>query len=123
MLVRVDAASERPIYAQIADSVRRSVANSEIAAGEKLPPAGDIASGLGVNKHTVLRAYQALRDEGLVDLRRGRGAVITPLAAEIVSLRIDATRIAERARALGISAQTFAALFTESPPQIEGAAA
>ncbi|GEM_PF-178453 len=110
MLVSIDAASEQPIYAQIADSVRRSVGDGVLRTGDKLPPAGEIATGLGVNKHTVLHAYQELRDEGLVDLRRGRGAVVTSLATEVVALRHEVARIAERARALGISGRTLAAL-------------
>lgn len=118
MLISIDSASERPIYAQIADAVRRSVAAGETRPGERLPPAGDIAEGLGVHKHTVLRAYQDLRDEGLIDLRRGRGAVVTGLARELVALRAEATRIAERARRLGVSRQTLAALFDEEQPSL-----
>ncbi|MBO1903090.1 GntR family transcriptional regulator [Leucobacter weissii] len=116
MLLSIDAASERPIYAQLADAVRRAVARGELRVGEKLPPAGEVAIGLGVNKHTVLRAYQELRDEGLVDLRRGRGAVITSLADEIALLRRDAARIAERARGLGVSPRTLAALLQIPSP-------
>ncbi|NLB47458.1 MAG: GntR family transcriptional regulator, partial [Microbacteriaceae bacterium] len=77
MLVTIDALSDRPIYEQIADAVRFAIGAGSLLAGEKLPPADDVATGLGVNKHTVLRAYQLLRDDGLVDLRRGRGAVVT----------------------------------------------
>lgn len=59
-----------------------------------MPPAREVATALGVNLHTVLRGYQQLRDEGLVDLRRGRAATITSTA--------DAPRlaIAERVRSL-----------------------
>ena len=98
MLLSIDTASERPIYEQIADAVRRAVARGEILAGEKLPPASDVATGLDVNKHTVLRAYQELRDEGLVDLRRGRGAVVTRIATEIVGLHRDVEVLARKLR-------------------------
>ncbi|CAG7604734.1 GntR family transcriptional regulator [Leucobacter soli] len=110
MLIRVDAAKDRPIYAQIADSIRAAVSAGRLVPGEKLPPAGDIAAGLEVNKHTVLHAYQLLRDEGLLDLRRGRGAVVTPLAEEIASLHREAQALAARARLLGIEAETLAAI-------------
>lgn len=110
MLVRIDAAKDRPIYAQIADSVRAAISDGMLRAGEKLPPAGEIALGLGVNKHTVLRAYQELRDEGLVDLRRGRGALVTPLAEGMVELRRDAQRLAARARSLGVEPGTLGAI-------------
>lgn len=115
MLISIDTASERPLYAQIADGVRRSVASGALSPGERLPPAAEIAASLGVNKHTVLHAYQALRDERLVELRRGRGAVVTALASEVVALQVEASAIAERARALGVSVHTLLALFDEIP--------
>lgn len=102
MLLSVDTASERPIYEQIADAVRRAVARGEILAGEKLPPASEVATGLDVNKHTVLRAYQTLRDEGLVDLRRGRGAVVTRIATDVVELHRDVEALVASAQSLGI---------------------
>ncbi len=110
MLIRVDSASERPIYVQIADAVRGALARGELVAGEKLPPASEIARGLDVNKHTVLHAYKDLRDEGLIDLRRGRGAVVTPVATEIVDLHREIEQLVDRAAGLGVSAQTLAAL-------------
>ena len=114
MLLSVDTASERPIYEQIADAVRRAVARGEILAGEKLPPASEVATGLDVNKHTVLRAYQTLRDEGLVDLRRGRGAVVTRIATDVVKLRRDVEALVASAQSLGISRQALASLVAGS---------
>jgi len=117
VLLSIDTASERPIYEQIADAVRRAVARGEILAGEKLPPASDVATGLDVNKHTVLRAYQELRDEGLVDLRRGRGAVVTRIATEIVGLHRDVEVLVSRAAALGIGRQALASLVSSTAPE------
>jgi DNA-binding transcriptional regulator YhcF (GntR family) len=78
MLIRVDPDSPRGLAEQIADQIRAAVASGELAAGEKLAPARELAAGLDVNMHTVLRAYALLREEGLVDVRRGRGAHVVP---------------------------------------------
>lgn len=77
MLVRIDPSSPEPLHAQIARSVRRAVLAGELARGERLPSARDLADSLGINMHTVLRGYATVRDDGLIELRRGRGAVVT----------------------------------------------
>lgn len=117
MLIRIDEASERPIYAQIADSVRSDVASGRIGPGASLPPAREVATGLGINVHTVLRAYQQLRDEGLIDLKRRRGAVVTPAAAGLAELRDEVRALVERAAELGISPALLAAVVAETPTE------
>ncbi|MEU8134064.1 GntR family transcriptional regulator [Streptodolium elevatio] len=104
MLVRVDPGSPRPLHEQIAASVRRAVADGTVEPGERLPAARELAASLTVNVHTVLRAYQQLRDEGLLDLRRGRGAVVAA-GADPARLHL-AERVADlvrQARSLGLS--------------------
>lgn len=76
MLFQVDPASSAPLHEQVAASVRREMAEGRLGRGDRLPSAKEVASLLDINLHTVLRAYQSLRDEGLIDLRRGRGAVV-----------------------------------------------
>ncbi|QBE48350.1 GntR family transcriptional regulator [Leucobacter triazinivorans] len=110
MLVRVNEASERPIYAQIADSVRGDILGGRIGPGTVLPPAREVATGLEVNVHTVLRAYQQLRDEGLIDLKRRRGAVVTARATGMAALHDEVRDLVERAAGLGIGSDALAAL-------------
>ena len=56
MLIRVDPASDVPIFAQVAASVRADAASGRLRAGDRLPSAREVASALEVNLHTVLRA-------------------------------------------------------------------
>ena len=83
---------------QTAAALRRAIIDGEASQGERLPPAADLAAVLGVNRNTVLAALRALRDEGLVDFRRGRGVVVTATP--------DETELAVRARDLVRFART-----------------
>ena len=114
MLVRLDSASDVPLFAQVAASVRADAAAGRLRPGDRLPSAREVASALGVNLHTVLRAYQELRDEGLVDMRRGRGALVTDAAVPLVQLHDEIAALAARARTLGLSPDTLAALVKET---------
>jgi GntR family transcriptional regulator len=71
---RVDRGDPALLHDQVAGQLRRAIAEDEVGAGERLPPARDLAAVLGVNTNTVLRALRVLRDEGLLEFRRGRGA-------------------------------------------------
>ena len=110
MLIRIEPGSAVALYDQIAAAVRREAAAGRLAAGDRLPSARDVAESLEVNLHTVLKAYQLLRDEGLVEMRRGRGAVATAKAADLGALRDSAAALARQARALGVGADALAAL-------------
>lgn len=66
-----------PIWKAIADSLRREIADSHYAAGDKLPTEASLAERFGVNRHTVRRALKTLGDEGLVHARRGAGVFVT----------------------------------------------
>ena len=67
-----------------------------------------------MNVHTVLRAYQVLRDEGLVELRRGRGAIITDRADRYSQLSAAINTVVVEARTLGIGPETVSALLREA---------
>ena len=71
--VKVDKRDPTDLYEQVAGEIRRAIADGEAKAGERLPPAKDLAAVLGVNTNTVLRSLRMLREEGLLEFRRGRG--------------------------------------------------
>jgi GntR family transcriptional regulator len=75
-LVKVEPAASVPLFEQVAADIRRAIADGEAKPGERLPLAKDLATVLGVNTNTVLRALHVLRDEGLLEFRRGRGITI-----------------------------------------------
>jgi GntR family transcriptional regulator len=75
--VKVDRDEPLELHEQVAGEIRRAIAEGEAKPGERLPPAKDLAAVLGVNTNTVLRALRQLRDEGLLEFRRGRGITVT----------------------------------------------
>jgi GntR family transcriptional regulator len=76
-LNRVDRAGPVFLHEQVAGEIRRAIADGEALPGESIPQAKDLASVLGVNTNTVLRALRLLRDEGLLEMGRGRAIKVT----------------------------------------------
>jgi GntR family transcriptional regulator len=72
----VDRADPTRVFEQVAAEIRRAILDGEARPGERLPPAKDLGAELGVNTNTVLRALRLLRDEGLLEFRRGRGVTV-----------------------------------------------
>lgn len=85
--VKVDRRQRTDLHEQVAAELRRAIADGEAKPGERLPPARDLAAVLGVNTNTVLRALRTLRDEGILDFRRGRGVTVagTPERTAVVT--------------------------------------
>jgi DNA-binding transcriptional regulator YhcF (GntR family) len=74
--VKVNKADPTDLYEQVAAEIRRAIADGEAKPGDRLPPTRDLAAVLGVNANTVFRALRLLRDEGLLEFRRGRGVSV-----------------------------------------------
>ena len=113
MLWRVNPSSPTPLFEQVAASVRRAIADGTLQPKERLPSAKEVAAALDINMHTVLRAYQLLRDEGLIELRKGRGAVVLATAPGFSRLSdLIAQTMAESNR-LGIPLDDLIRMFRE----------
>jgi GntR family transcriptional regulator len=76
MLLRIEPDGPVPIYQQIRDRIVEAIASGRQPAGSALPPIRQLAVDLGVNFHTVNKAYDLLRQEGLLRLGRKSGAVV-----------------------------------------------
>jgi len=99
LAVRIDPLSPVPLHEQVAAALRRAIADGEAGSGERLPPARDLAAVLGVNANTVLRALRDLRDEGIVEFRRGRGVTVAgqgPQRSVIVAKARELVALARR---------------------------
>ena len=96
--VKVDRDEPLGLHEQVAAEIRRAIAEGEAEPGDRLPPARDLAAVLGVNTNTVLRALRALRDEGLLEFRRGRGITVagTRQRGAVVARARDLVRFARQ---------------------------
>src|ERR1700746_1922967 len=94
--VKIDREEPLDLHEQVAAELRRAIADGEAKPGERLPPARDFAAVLGVNTNTVLRALRLLREEGLLDFRRGRGIHVagTPEQGAVVARALELVRFA-----------------------------
>ena len=96
--VKVNRDDPTELFEQVAGEIRRAIAEGEAKPGERLPPARDLAAVLGVNTNTVLRALRQLRDEELLEFRRGRGITVaaTQERGALVAQAKDLVRFARR---------------------------
>jgi GntR family transcriptional regulator len=110
MLIRIDPARAEALHEQIAAQLRRALGQGKLAAGEQLPTARQLAESLEVNMHTVLRAYAALRDEGLIEMRRGRGVTVRSDGGRHARVVELARGLLTEARRQGIAVRELKAL-------------
>ena len=85
MILEVDFNSEEALYIQLRNQIIVGIATNRLKEGESLPSVRQLAESIGINMHTVNKAYTVLKQEGFVKVDRRRGAVIA----------IDADRISD----------------------------
>jgi len=90
MMIRIDKSSEEPLYLQIRTQIIAAIAREEIAPGFALPSVRTLAGDLGINLHTVNKAYAVLRDEGYIVMRGRAGATIADPASQLSTLQAEA---------------------------------
>ncbi|MCL2747597.1 MAG: GntR family transcriptional regulator [Oscillospiraceae bacterium] len=76
MILQIDTQDALPIYAQLRDQIVLGIAGGRLEQGEALPSVRRLGADLGINFHTVSKAYTALHDEGYIVMDRRRGAVV-----------------------------------------------
>ncbi|HWC81155.1 MAG TPA: GntR family transcriptional regulator [Pseudonocardiaceae bacterium] len=107
MILNVDLASETAIYQQLRDQIVEAIADGVLTEGSSLPATRALAADFGINFHTVNKAYDLLRQQGLIRLNRKTGAVVISTAAD-APFRADWTARARtllaEAAARGLSA-------------------
>ena len=117
MLLHVDERDPRQIYSQLVAQVKELIHKGSLRPGDELPSVRDLASALGINMHTAHRAYQVLRDEGVILLRLGRRPRVAALRAEPAARHEVQQRLAGRLKELiteafhlGLSEREFESL-------------
>jgi len=120
MFLRLETSSGMPIARQIADQIRTHCASGTLAPGDRLPSVRQLARDLAVNQNTVLRVYERLTAEGLLERRHGDGTYVADrlppgrLRAQRELLTQEAQRLARRAIDLGVSPPDLHELLDES---------
>ena len=102
-----------PLHEQVAAAIRRAITDGEAGPGQRLPPARDLAAVLGVNANTVFRALRTLREEGLVEFRRGRGVSVTGIAPQRSPVVAMARELVALARRYGFRPEELAEIIEQ----------
>ncbi len=111
----IDHSARGRLQDQIADCVRRGVASGELPVGDQLPPAAELGAALSVDRNTVLAAYRQLRDDGLLEFRRGRGARVASTSPALSSVTDAAQKLLAIASEHGLEKNDLIRIIKELP--------
>ena len=76
MIIKIDFNSDEALYIQLRNQIIMGIATSQLTVGDSLPSVRQLADNIGINMHTVNKAYSVLRQEGYIKLDRRKGAVV-----------------------------------------------
>ena len=120
MFIRVESSSGVPITRQIADQIRSHCASGTLAPGDRLPSVRQLAKEILGNQNTILRVYERLTAEGLLERRQGDGTFVADrlprgrVKAQRDLLEQEVDRLAHRAIDLGVAPEEIHELLDES---------
>src|SRR4051812_9134761 len=120
MFLRIEKGSAVPISRQIVDQIATLCASGTLRPGERLPSVRELARDLAVNQNTVLRVYERLCGDGLLEMRHGQGTYVTGrmsktrMAAHRSRLVDELKQIARQATGLGLSTDELHELLAEA---------
>ncbi|MET8680786.1 winged helix-turn-helix domain-containing protein [Streptomyces sp. NPDC004647] len=113
MLWSIDHGVATPLREQIASCVRRAIASGDLAVGDPLSPAAELAEALSVDRNTVLAAYRQLRDDGVLEFRRGRGVRVVRASPPPPGVVTAAERLIDVGREHGMHRDDLTRLIEE----------
>ncbi len=116
MLIEVDFNSDEAIYVQLQNQIIMGIAMNLIQEGDSLPSVRQLANTVGINMHTVNKAYSILKQEGFIRLDRRKGAVIAvdmDKARELLEMKEQLRVLLARGRCKNISKEEVYALVEE----------
>ena len=125
MLIRIEASSGVPITRQIVDQVRARCASGVLKAGDRLPSVRELAREIAVNQNTILRAYERLTAEGVLEMRHGEGTFVADFRAarqlkrEKAALEEEVERWVRKGTVLGISGEEMHGMVDAALEQAE----
>ncbi len=120
MQFRINNASDRPVYQQIMDQVKRDIAMGRLIKNEKLPTVRQLAGQIAINPNTIAKAYRQLEQEGIIVTKAGAGAFVANLDSnlsrsvrkKLISEELE--RIAVEAYHMQIDSQTLLEWFNNA---------
>jgi GntR family transcriptional regulator len=125
MRIRVETSSGMPITRQVAAQIRAQCASGALRPGDRLPSVRALAVELAVNQNTILRVYERLTAEGLLERRHGEGTFVADripsgqMKAQREVLRQQIAQVAELAKTLAVEAEEVHRLLDEMFEQVE----